>query len=96
MSDEINKEVWAAIQEHRKCSEKETRFLMQHYEGRHVNVRGFFRRWLTERLEEQAEWMLNYIKVELIADVAVEMGRVVTVPAKPSAEFLMRKDEQLA
>lgn len=32
--------------------------------------------------------MLNYIKVELIADVAVEMGRVVTVPAKPSAEFL--------
>lgn len=87
MSEEIN-EVWAAIQEHRRCSDKETEFLMRHYEGRHGNVRGFFRRWLETRLGEQAEWMLNYIKVELIADVAVEMGRVVTVPAKPSADCL--------
>lgn len=87
MNEEIN-EVWTAIQEHRGCSARETEFLMKHYEGCHGTVRGFFRRWLTERLGEQAEWMLNYIKVELIADVAVEMGRVVTVPARPSAECL--------
>lgn len=63
------------------------RRLLCRYVGQHPTVRSFFRRWLEGRLAEQAQWMMNYINVDLIADAAVAMGRVVTVPAKPASQL---------
>ena len=61
--------------------------MLSRYVGQHRSVRSFFRHWLERRLAEQATWMMNYINVELIADAAVVMGRVITVPAKPASQL---------
>ncbi|WP_434422033.1 transposase [Nannocystis pusilla] len=80
MNDE-EQEVRAALRERLGDNEKEIRLMLGQYEGRHLTVRGFFRKWLEGRLAEQAGWMLAYINVELIADAAVALGRVVTIEA---------------
>lgn len=68
-------------------NEKEIALMLSRYVGQHRSVRSFFRQWLEGRLAEQASWMMNYINVELIADAAVAMGRVITVPAKPASQL---------
>ncbi|MCY1056212.1 hypothetical protein [Nannocystis sp. SCPEA4] len=83
MNDE-EREVRTALQERLGDNEKEIQLMLGRYEGRHRTVRGFFRKWLERRLAEQAEWMLAYIDVALIADAAVALGRVVTIEAARS------------
>jgi hypothetical protein len=68
-------------------NEQEITLMLSRYVGQHRSVRSFFRQWLEGRLAGQANWMMNYINVKLIADVAVAMGRVITVPAKPGSSF---------
>jgi len=74
--------VRAALQQRFGKNEKEIERLLSCYVGMHVTVRGYFRKWLTVQLAEHASWMLDYIDVRLIAEVAGAMGRVVTLPAK--------------
>ena len=81
--NEDKREVRAALQGHLGDNETEIQRMLARYEGRHRTIRGFFRRWIEARLAEQAEWMLDYINVELIADAAVALGRVVTLDAAP-------------
>lgn len=80
MSDE-KQEVRAALKQLMGSNEKVIELMLGRYAGYSLTVRGFMRRWLEKRLGRQ-EWMLEYIDVKLIADVAVATGRVVTVPAK--------------
>jgi hypothetical protein len=84
MNDE-EREVRAALQERLGDNEKEIRLMLSRYEGRHLTIRGFFRKWLEARLAEQAGWMLDYIDVALIADTAVALGRVVTMETTPGS-----------
>jgi hypothetical protein len=84
MSDE-QQEVRAALRQRFGSNEKEIELMLGRYEGRHLTVPGFFRRWLESRLGEQAIWMLDYIDVRLIADTAVTLGRVETMAAGPGS-----------
>lgn len=84
MTEEIE-DVRAALRERFGDNEKEIQLMLGRYVGQHRSIRSFFRQWLEGRLAEQAPWMMNYINVVLIADVAVAMGRVITVPAKPAS-----------
>ena len=86
MSDE-KQEVRAALKQHLGSNEKEIELMLRRYAGQHLTVRSFFRGWLHERLAEQATWMMDLINVELIADTAVALGRVITVPAKPASQL---------
>ena len=63
-------------------NEKEIERWLGDYVGVYVTARGYFRKWLTEHLAEHAGWMLDYIDVRLITDVAMASGLVVTLPAK--------------
>ena len=74
--------VRAALEKRFGSNEKEIERLLGYYVGVHMTVRGYFRKWLVERLAEHAGWMLDYINVRLIAEVAVATGRVVALPAK--------------
>ena len=96
MSEEEN-DVRAALRQRFGTNEKEIELMLGRYVGYHLTVRGFIRRWLEERLAEQASWMLDYINVELIADAAVAKGRVVTIaatrgdPVRPGVYVFMHK-----
>ena len=74
--------VRAALQERFGRNEKEIERLLGCYVGVHATVRGYFRKWFRDQLAEHAGWMLDYINVRLIAEVAAATGRVVTMPAK--------------
>lgn len=74
--------VRAALQKRFGRNEKEIERLLGNYVGLHLTIRGYFRKWLAVHLAEHAGWMLDYINVRLIAEVAVATGRVVTLPAK--------------
>jgi|GEM_PF-3502907 len=74
--------VRAALQQHFGENENEIERLLGGYVGVHATVRGYFRKWLTVQLAEHASWMLDYINVRLLAEVAGATGRVVTLPAK--------------
>jgi len=63
-------------------NEKEIERWLGGYVGVYVTARGYFRKWLTEHLAEHAGWMLDYIDVRLITDVAMASGMLVTLPAK--------------
>jgi hypothetical protein len=63
-------------------NEKEIERWLGDYVGVYVTARGYFRKWLTEHLAEHAGWMLDYIDVRLITDVAMASGMLVTLPAK--------------
>ncbi len=80
-------EVRTALQKRFGDNEKEIELMLRRYVGQHLTIRSFFREWLHERLAEQATWMMNLINVELVADTAVALGRVVTVPAKPASQL---------
>jgi len=80
-------EVREALQKRFGDNEKEIELMLRRYAGQHLTVRSFFRGWLHERLAEQATWMMDLINVELIADTAVALGRVITVPAKPASQL---------
>lgn len=80
-------EVREALQKRFGNNEKEVELMLRRYVGQHLTIRSFFRDWLHERLAEQATWMINLINVELIADTAVALGRVITVPAKPASQL---------
>ena len=80
-------EVRVALQKRFGDDEREIELMLGLYVGQHLTIRGFFRDWLHERLAEQATWMMNLINVELIADTAEALGRVVTVPAKPASQL---------
>jgi hypothetical protein len=80
-------EVRTALQKRFGDNEKEIELMLGRYVGQHLTIRSFFRDWLHERLAEQATWMMNLINVELIADTAVALGRVITVPAKPANQL---------
>ena len=69
------------MQERFGRNEKEIERLLGCYVGVHTTVRGYFRKWLTIHLAEHADWMLDYINVRLITEVAAATGRVVTMPA---------------
>ena len=71
----------AALQERFGRNEKEVERFLGCYVGVYVTVRGYFRKWLTLHLVEHASWMLDYINVRLIAEVATATGRVLTLPA---------------
>lgn len=86
MTEEVE-DVRAALRKRLGDNENEIELMLGRYVGQHRTVRSFFRRWLEGRLAEQATWMMNYINVDLIADAAVAMGRVVTVPAKPESQL---------
>ena len=86
MSEEVE-DVRAALRKRFGDNEKEIDQMLSRYAGQHLTVRSFLRHWLETRLAEQASWMMNYINVEVIADAAVAMGRVVTVPAKPARQL---------
>ena len=86
MSKEVD-DVRTALRKRLGNNEKEIELMLSRYVGQHLTIRSFFRHWLETRLAEQASWMMNYINVELIADAAVAMGRVVTVPAKPASQL---------
>jgi hypothetical protein len=86
MTEEIE-EVRDALRKRLGDNEKEIELMLSRYVGQHRTVRSFFRRWLEGRLAEQATWMMNYINVDLIADAAVAMGRVITVPARPASQL---------
>ena len=90
MSDELD-DVRAALRKRFGDNEKEIELMLSRYVGQHLTVRSFFRHWLETRLAEQASWMMNYINVEVIADAALAMGRVVTVPAKPASQLRQGK-----
>jgi len=74
--------VRAALQKRLGRNEKEIERLLGCYVGVHTTVRGYFRKWLMDHLAEHADWMLDYINVRLIAEVAAATDRVVTMPAK--------------
>jgi hypothetical protein len=74
--------VRAVLQKRFGRNEKEIERMLGCYVGVHMTVRGYFRKWLTVHLAEHASWMLDYINIRLIADVATATGRVVTLPAK--------------
>ncbi len=74
--------VRAALRERFGKNEKEIERLFGGYVGTYMTVRGYFRKWLAVQLAEHASWMLDYINVRLIAEVAAATGRVVTLPAK--------------
>jgi hypothetical protein len=76
--------VRAALQQLLGRNEKEIELMLGRYAGYSLTVRGFMRRWFEKRFGEH-EWMLEFIDIRLIADVAVATGRVVTVPAKRGA-----------
>lgn len=86
MNEEIE-DVRAALRKRFGNNEKEIELMLSRYVGQHRTIRSFFRKWLEARLAEQAGWMMNFINVEVIADAAVAMGRVVTVPAKPVSQL---------
>lgn len=86
MTEEVE-DVRAALMKRFGGNEKEIALMLSRYVGQHLSIRSFFWQWLEGRLAEQASWMMNYISVELIADVAVAMGRVITVPAKPASQL---------
>ena len=86
MTEEVE-DVRAALRKRLGDNEKEIELMLGRYVGQPRTVRSFFRHWLEERLADQATWMMNYINIELIADAAVAMGRVVMVPAKPARQL---------
>jgi hypothetical protein len=90
MSDE-EQDVRAALRQRFGSNDREIQLMLDRYVGRHLTVHGFFRRWLEERLAEQASWMLDYINVELIAGAAVAKGRVVTIAAGRGVYVFMHK-----
>jgi hypothetical protein len=74
--------VRVALQKRFGKDEKEIERWLSDYVGVYVTARGYFREWLTEHLAEHAGWMLEYIDVRLITEVATTSGLVVTLPAK--------------
>ena len=74
--------VRAVLQKRFGGNEKEIERMLGCYDGVHMTARGYFRKWLKMHLAEHAGWMLDYINIRLIADVATATGRVVTLPAK--------------
>lgn len=74
--------VRVALQKRFGKNEKEIERWLSDYVGVYVTARGYFRKWLTEHLAEHAGWMLEYIDVRLITEVATMSGLVVTLPAK--------------
>ena len=74
--------VRVALQRRFGKNEKEIERWLGDYVGVYVTARGYFRKWLTEHLAEHAGWMLDYIDVRLITDVAMASGMLVTLPAK--------------
>jgi hypothetical protein len=75
------KDVAAALKLRFGTLEFEIERMLGFYQGRYETVTAFFQNWLTERLGEQAGWMLKYIHVEQITAAAVALGRISTMPA---------------
>lgn len=77
--------VAAALKLRFGTAEHEIERMLGFYVGRYETVAAFVRDWLTERLAEQAEWMLQYIHVELISAAALKLGRITTMPVSAAA-----------
>ena len=71
--------VRVALQRRFGKNEKEIERWLGDYVGVYVTARGYFRKWLTEHLAEHAGWMLDYIDVRMITDVAMASGMLVTL-----------------
>ena len=76
--------VAAALKLRFGTAEHEIERMLGFYVGRYETVAAFVRDWLTERLAEQAGWMLQYIHIERISEAALKLGRITTMPASTS------------
>ena len=80
--DQEDNGVRVALQKRFGKDEKEIERWLSGYVGVYVTARGYFREWLTEHLAEHAGWMLEYIDIQLITEVATTLGLVVALPTK--------------
>lgn len=76
--------VVAALKLRFGTAEHEIERMLGFYVGRYETVAAFIRDWLTERLAEQAGWMLQYIHIEHISAAALKLGRITTMPVRAS------------
>ena len=80
-----DEDVVAALKLRFGTAEHEVERMLGFYVGRYETVAAFVRDWLTERLAEQAGWMLQYIHVERISAAAFRLGRITTMPVSAVA-----------